>query len=229
MDLILLIDVSGNEGFVSLAADGDIIETATNNEPMNHAAFLQPAIKGLLERNGYATSDLTAIAVSNGPGSYTGLRVGLASAKGLAFALSIPLITVNTLQMKALALINTHSNIVIDDNTLVCPMIDARRMEVYFGLYNSMGETLVSPAAAVIDEFFLAGFLKHHRIIFSGSGMNKWQNISRNENAFFITESLPDKALAGYAFGLLQQNLIADLPGAEPFYCKEFYQPLPVG
>src|SRR6187401_413646 len=106
MALILSIDVSGKNGLIVLAQGDSIIDAETNHEPMNHASFLQPAIQSLLKKNNVELKELQAVAISNGPGSYTGLRVGLASAKGLCFALNIPLITLSTLEVMTIAALN---------------------------------------------------------------------------------------------------------------------------
>lgn len=235
MSLILNIDVSGTVGFVSLSDNGKILETISNNEPMNHAGFLQPAIKQLIQKNNYSLKDLAAIGLSNGPGSYTGLRVGLASAKGLAFALNIPLISINSLQLMALAILQDmkgktgKADILHDTGLLICPMIDARRMEVFFGLFDGQLQTLIEPAAAVIDESFLGTFLQKNSIVFTGNGTGKWQRITNHQNAIFVHEIAVDMAMAELSYKLYLNKYKSDLATVEPFYCKDFYQPTTVG
>jgi tRNA threonylcarbamoyladenosine biosynthesis protein TsaB len=252
MCLILNIEVSGKAGFVSLAENGIVVETITNENPLDHAAFLQPAIKKLFGKNQNSKIRPDAIALSNGPGSYTGLRVGLASAKGLAFALNIPLITINTLQVMALGAgmkieqnnsrinINKIFPIHIDEsldseNTgnslpglagkefLICPLVDARRMEVFFGLYNYDNEIIVPPSVAVLDEDFMQPFLERSSIIFTGSGAHKLKKIIKHSNAWFLPETIWDGALAILSYKFFRNNLFADINLAEPFSCKEFY------
>ncbi len=232
MALILNIDTSGQEGFVALAKDGVCIDSLINYEPMRHAAFLQPAIQQLIIKNNFALQDLDAIAISNGPGSYTGLRVGLASAKGLCFALKKPLISINTLQAMALAtkekVLKTESGVNnwqsnLDLPILFCPMIDARRMEVFFAIYDKKLQPIAEPCAIVLDNNFMNTLLSSNCIFFSGSGVFKWQKICNHPNAIFfdtisVVNSLP--VLAEQAFG---QSLFADLVMIEPFYYKEFY------
>jgi tRNA threonylcarbamoyladenosine biosynthesis protein TsaB len=250
MCLILNIEVSGKAGFVSLAENGIVVETITNENPMDHAAFLQPAIKQLFGINQNFKIRPDAIALSNGPGSYTGLRVGLASAKGLAFALNIPLLTINTLQVMALSAgmkieqnnsrnnINKISPIHIDESLdnpgnsspalagkefLICPLVDARRMDVFFGLHNYDNEIIVPPSVAVLDEDFMRPFLERSTIIFTGSGADKLNKIIKHPNALFLPETIWDGALAILSYKFFRNNLFADINMAEPFYCKEFY------
>jgi tRNA threonylcarbamoyladenosine biosynthesis protein TsaB len=252
MSLILNIDVSGKAGFVSLANNGIVIETITNENPMEHASFLQPAIKQIIGKNGISKNSIEAIALSNGPGSYTGLRVGLASAKGLAFALNIPLVTINTLQVMAMSAgmkieqnnsrnnINKTFPIHIDEpldfeNTgnslpalagkelLICPLVDARRMEVFFGLYNYDNEVIKQPSTAILDEGFMVHFPENFHIIFIGSGTEKLKKIITHSNASFLPECIWDKAFGILSYKFFRNNQFADINLAEPFYCKEFY------
>lgn len=234
MSLILNIEVTGKTGYVSLAQSGTCLDAIINENQMEHASFLQPAIKALLERNQINLNQLAAIAVSNGPGSYTGLRVGLAAGKGLAFALNIPLITVNTLLLMACATSMANGTVLQDaghaasdtparTGTLICPMIDARRMEVFFALYNENLQPVIEPSNAIIDELFLVSFLDNHFIIFTGSGSAKWQRITSHPNALSGPETNTGKAFAYMADKLLKQGMVSDLVNAEPFYCKEFY------
>jgi tRNA threonylcarbamoyladenosine biosynthesis protein TsaB len=252
MCLILNIEVSGKTGFVSLAKNGIVIQTITNDNPMQHASFLQPAIKKIIGENNISINSINAIALSNGPGSYTGLRVGLASAKGLAFSLGIPLITINTLQVMALGagMEIEHSNSrnnankifpnFIDEskedkqqgNTdhvkagkkfLICPLVDARRMEVFFGLYNNENEVIIPPSAAILDEDFIFAFLKNSVIFFTGSGAHKLKKLINHSHACFLPETLWDKAFGKLSYNFFRNKTFSDINLAEPFYCKEFY------
>jgi len=122
--------------------------------------------------------DIDAIAVTNGPGSYTGLRVGLSSAKGLCFALNKPLILLNTLEVMALASIEQPEN-----STLFCPMIDARRMEVFTALYDRNLSVVIAPCAMVLDNQSFIDKLANNKIVFSGSGSSKLQELNLGDNA----------------------------------------------
>lgn len=225
MAFILIIDTSGPQGLVAIARHGECLAATANHQPMQHAAFVQPAVEQLMQQNGWRLADLDAVAVLNGPGSYTGLRVGLASAKGICYALNKPLITLSSLQTMALAAAN--EGITADKPLLFCPMIDARRMEVFFGMYNGQNEELLKPAAVILDEHFLSDYLSSHQLVFSGDGAAKWQNICPLP-AQFITTHLPlQYAAATLAEKAFLQSCFADLAYSEPFYCKEFYSPLP--
>lgn len=133
MPLILHIDTATNYASICISKDDVVLGFEENAEQKNHASFLQPAIKAMFAKCNFNLSDIDAVAVTNGPGSYTGLRVGLASAKGLCFALNKALILLNTLQVMAAASIESKKEEDID--ILFCPMIDARRMEVFTALY----------------------------------------------------------------------------------------------
>ena len=251
MPIILNIDVSGQQGLVALSRENICIDSIVNNEPMQHAAFLQPAIQTILMRNGIVINQLDAVALCNGPGSYTGLRVGLASAKGLCFALEIPLITINTLQVLARAAADFSSSnsknftnkfnnkpnaslatgnhqfagMAIESNlpVLFCPMIDARRMEVFFGVYNQETNIIIEPAACVIDHNFLHEYLAKNRIYFFGSGAAKWQTIANSPHAIFLPQLSLKDALCQLAIKNYNTADFADLNRSEPFYCKAFY------
>lgn len=230
MALILNIDTAGQQGLVALAKDGHTVASLMDDQPMQHASFLQPAVQRLMAQAGYTLQQLDAVAVSNGPGSYTGLRVGLASAKGLCHALNKPLITLSSLQVMAQTAITQNlQNPVFNPlgdrpAPIFCPMIDARRMEVFFALYNSAAEELLAPSAAIVAEDFLHEELAEKPIIFFGNGAAKWQQIATQPNAFFLQElPTPETALASLSYKAFLQNTFADLAYSEPFYCKEFY------
>jgi len=226
MSLILCIDTAGQLGSVSLSENGKCIAVKYSDQQQEHASFLQPAIKLLMEEAGLQLSELDAVAVSNGPGSYTGLRVGLASAKGLCFVLDIPLITISTLEIMAMAMkvqIPTQPK-----PFLLCPMIDARRMEVFTALYNDALEEILPPAAVVLAADFLAAHIDSHIIFFAGNGAGKWMPIVRMTTAIYIDNIETVEAFALMAANKLQQNKLANLAYAVPFYCKAFYQPVPL-
>ena len=132
---------------ICLSQDAEIIAEVRNEQSREGAAWLQPAIKDLFAAKGLKLQQLEAISVSAGPGSYTGLRVGMASAKGLCYALQVPLIAISTLEMMTAA-----ATRVVDADVLFCPMIDARRMEVFTGIYNRKGDVLLPPQNMILDE-----------------------------------------------------------------------------
>lgn len=183
MSLILNIDSSLQNASVSIAENGEILSYLTNAFQKDHAAFLHTAIKKLLVLNNLQPTDLDGIACTIGPGSYTGLRVGLAAAKGFAYSLNIPLISVGTLNAMARTAILKQINA---KDFLYCPLIDARRMEVYTALYNVDQDELTVPHALVLEVSSFGKELDLNKIIFFGSGAEKWQKICRHRNAFFI-------------------------------------------
>jgi tRNA threonylcarbamoyladenosine biosynthesis protein TsaB len=226
MSLILCIDTALQIGAVALCENGKCIAVQYSHQQQEHASFLQPAILQLMQEAGRPLSDVEAVAVSNGPGSYTGLRVGLASAKGLCFALQIPLITLSTLQIMAHAM--QQQVAATEKPYLLCPMIDARRMEVFTTLYNDeMGEIL--PASAVVlDPGFLENYLANQIVFFGGNGSEKWKSIVRMTNAKYIDDLKIVESFCVLAQENFEQKNWANLTYAVPFYCKAFYQPMPV-
>lgn len=198
----------------------------TNGAQKDHAAWIQVAISDLVKQCGLTMQDLDAVAVTEGPGSYTGLRVGMATAKGLCYALQKPLITVSTLQamayfakIKWLPILEKP-----DEEPLLCPMIDARRMEVFTAVYNEALETVILPKALILDEFSFKEELNNKLLVCFGNGASKWKYISRYPNVLFIEEKIDmAPALAKLATGLYLKGDFADLAYAEPVYIKEFY------
>jgi tRNA threonylcarbamoyladenosine biosynthesis protein TsaB len=250
MSLILNIDTATEKAGVCLSRDGVSLFELQHEDQKNHAAFVQPAIQEVMLATGYTLQQLDAIAVTAGPGSYTGLRVGLATAKGLCFTLDKPLIMINTLEVMAKAaseisdlgsrisdlratMSNQQSEITDPESEirdprseiLFCPLIDARRMEVFTALYNANLEEVMPPAAMIITEESFATWLDQQPVLFSGSGHRKLQDILQHQNALFSTvEHRPSDlgALAALAF---RENRLADLAYSEPFYLKEFFTP----
>jgi tRNA threonylcarbamoyladenosine biosynthesis protein TsaB len=220
MALLLCIDTSTTHASVALAKDGNVIGIKSNSNQRDHASFLQPAIHSLLQEANQTLKNLDAIAVTSGPGSYTGLRVGFASAKGLAYALDIPLIGIETtLVMSSAAL----SHLSKEESAILCPMIDARRMEVFTALYSTDLQT-VSPISALIlaaDSF--ASRLSNSRIFFFGDGAPKWQTICNHSNALFSMVDWNAGNMAELAERFYTQKEFISLAYSIPVYGKEFH------
>ena len=159
MSVILNIDTSMGTAGVCLSKAGTVLALAESQDQKNHSSWLHPAIRRLLAETGYGPGDLRAVAVTAGPGSYTGLRVGMAAAKGFCYALGIPLIAENTLNMMAFA-----AREQLPEADLLCPMIDARRMEVFAAVYQKGGEVLLPATAIVIDENSFSEFMAYRYI-----------------------------------------------------------------
>jgi tRNA threonylcarbamoyladenosine biosynthesis protein TsaB len=228
-EYILNIDTASTRGLVMISQFDQRLSTRVNTHAFDHASFLQPAIKELMDELSIEKSEIRAIAVANGPGSYTGLRVGLAAAKGLCFAWQIPLITLSSLHIMAKAMQATLIDTTLREGKPIAfvPMIDARRMEVFFGMYTHFSlEAFITPNAAVIDENFLENELKNYTIFFSGDGADKWKAICKDKSARFIPLPEIDNAFAALSWQGFQRNYWADLAYCEPFYKKEFYTPV---
>lgn len=166
-----------------------------------------------------------AMAVSCGPGSYTGLRIGVSEAKGLCFGLDIPLIAINTLAIMAKGVIDSR---LVGDDVLLCPMIDARRMEVYDVVFDNKHTTKKMVAADIIDENSFAEFLKDGKVAFFGNGAVKCKDVIKSDNAIFLDNICP---LAANMVGLSQLSFdnqsFVDIAYFEPFYLKEFVATTP--
>lgn len=219
MALILNIDSSLETATVSIAKDGIIWQYELNAVQKQHASFLHSAVQKLTNDLHIKLHELDAIGCTIGPGSYTGLRVGLAAAKGFCYALNKPLITIGTLEAMA------HSMQVKRRNKEVfyCPMIDARRMEVYTTLYNQDLAELKPAHAVVIDEHFCAEELQENKILFFGNGMEKYKNIAEHEHALFTLVGDIYNSINVLSYKKFIDNTFAPLAAAAPLYAKEFY------
>jgi len=221
MSLILNIDTAIDTASVCLAKEGTSLQYAVNEDQKDHAAWLHPAIADMLQKNNNAFHDLQAVAVSIGPGSYTGLRVGLAAAKGLCYALGIPLITVNTLKIMAFAVKDE-----VKDADPICPMIDARRLEVFTAVYDKALQERVPPHALVLEKTSFESILSSANMLFCGNGSLKFQQMLLHSNACFSTTKSNAKDLAKLSHPRFVAKEFAGLASAEPFYIKEFHAPL---
>jgi tRNA threonylcarbamoyladenosine biosynthesis protein TsaB len=222
VSIILNIDTSTTVASVSISNQGKILALLQNEAQNEHASFLQPAIKKLLETTQILLKNLDAIAVINGPGSYTGLRVGMASAKGICYALNKPLITIGSLPLMAKAAILDLEK---EEQSLplLCPMIDARRMEVFAAIYDST-LTELFPAQAIIlyyDSF--VEILLHNKILFFGNGAAKFKALTNHPNALFAGNYSSFEAFSALSLGKFIEKDFTDLAYSEPLYLKEFF------
>ena len=216
MAIILNIDTAVDSASICLACDNIVIDECQNPEERESGSWLHIAIDNLLKKNKYTLTDIDAIAVSMGPGSYTGLRVSMATAKGLCYALSIPLISISTLQMMAAAIKDLSTS-------LLCPMIDARRMEVFYAIYTKDLQTWVKPTNAIVDNQWLLDELASNTISFFGNGSHKVAKLIQHPNAFFISSHHSAKDMVSLSIKKYELNQFSDLAYAEPFYGKAFY------
>ncbi|WP_423147966.1 tRNA (adenosine(37)-N6)-threonylcarbamoyltransferase complex dimerization subunit type 1 TsaB [Rubrolithibacter danxiaensis] len=221
MSLILQLETSTSSCSVALSLEGKVIAFEERDEKNIHAAKITLFIEKVMADAAKSMNDLDAIAVSKGPGSYTGLRIGVSVAKGLCFALDIPLIAVDTLQSMTKGIIALN---VYDQDTLFCPMIDARRMEVYTALYNSELEEILPVEAKIIDEHAFEEVLEKKPIVFFGDGASKCKAVlADNKNAHFYAEfSNSAKHMSAAAYSKFRSRQFEDTAYFEPFYLKDF-------
>jgi tRNA threonylcarbamoyladenosine biosynthesis protein TsaB len=219
VSIILNIDTAVQSASVCLAENGNVIGLKINPTQKDHAAWLQIAIKELLEEKKRTFQEVSAIAVSAGPGSYTGLRVGMASAKGLCYALQVPLITINTLQMMAAAGRDLSSS-------LLCPMIDARRMEVFTAVFDTNLVEILPTSNLILEENSFKDLLEQHTITFFGNGSTKFKGITKSPNARFEEVNATAEHMVFLSFDRYTRSQFADLAYSEPFYGKDFYSPI---
>ncbi len=222
---ILNIETSTSVCSVALGSDGQIVDHYENYDGLNHATLLSKYIKDVLETAARKEMSIDAIAVSIGPGSYTGLRIGLSQAKGLSFGLGVPLIGVNTLQLLT---VSTMFQEFFDDDILFAPMIDARRMEVYTAVYNNALTPLLEPQPMILDENSFEELLSNHRLVIMGNGSEKASKVINNRNARFIQGVKPVAvdmlALSEKAY---RENTFIDVAYSTPLYLKDFQATVP--
>ena len=221
MAVILNIETSTTVCSAALTAEGMVLCHFEDFKGQNHAALLSGFIKRCLDHARDHEMKLDAIAVSTGPGSYTGLRIGLSEAKGLAFALDIPLIGVDTLQLLAVSAMFNHD---IDPDALLVPMIDARRMEVYTAVYDFALSPLLSPQPLILDTDSYSQWLSEgHPMVFFGNGSDKARDVITSPPARFIPDIVP---LASDMLALAERawmnRQFLDLAYSTPAYLKEF-------
>ncbi|MCX6293723.1 MAG: tRNA (adenosine(37)-N6)-threonylcarbamoyltransferase complex dimerization subunit type 1 TsaB [Sphingobacteriales bacterium] len=219
MSLILMIDTAQETAFVSISKDGVPIGCIKNDIQKEHAGFLHVAIQDLLKSCEVELKDLDAISVTKGPGSYTGIRVGMASAIGLSYALNKPIIHICSLKLLAHA---AMAKIIDPSQVLFCPMIDARRMEVFTGLFDEKLEPKLEPSAMIIDENFMNDFLKNQSICFIGSGKDKFKKIIKSEHVQFLEVENLHLAMATLSYFYYNNKTFASIESFEPAYLKAF-------
>ncbi len=214
--MILNIDTALDMASICLSADGESIQYASCEMQKEQASWLHPAIKSVMDQSGYSLKDLAAIAVTIGPGSYTGLRIGLSAAKGLCYTLKIPIITVGTLEMMAFTVKE-------DAADLICPMIDARRMEVYLAIYNRSMKELLPAQAMVLTEKSFVDWLPKHSILFTGNGVQKALSFLESPGSQFSPRVANASTLAQLSRIKYGKKLISDAAYLEPLYIKDFH------
>lgn len=222
---LLLLETATPRCSVALSNDAVPVAELHSDQPNAHSSQLHLLIRQILTENALTPSDLDAVCVSSGPGSYTGLRIGTSTAKGLAYALDIPLLAVPTPQSMAARYIHLHP----DFDGLLCPMLDARRMECYTAFYRpSSDESPVfeerAVSADVIEPHCYDSYLDNSQVVFFGDGAEKTRPIlSTHPNARFDPSfSISAEGLAPLAWYRLRQHYVEDVAYFEPFYLKDF-------
>jgi tRNA threonylcarbamoyladenosine biosynthesis protein TsaB len=246
MPVILSIETSTKACSAAIHQDGKLLSISELYHEKSSSGMLTTLIAHVVKTASLTLQDLDAIAVAKGPGSYTGLRIGVSTAKGLCFTLEKPLIAVNTLEAMAysnyeLRITNYESKLAIENVSIVnriatanrseivnllCPMLDARRMEVYCAVYQSdTMEMVESTQAKIIDETSFADLLQNHKVIFFGDGAEKCQTIlGENANAMFLNELIfpSAKSVGVLATRAFENNQFENIADFEPYYLKEF-------
>ena len=221
MPLLLHIDTATEIATISISENEVVINSMINENQKEHASFLQEGIKNLLQSCNLTIHQLAAVSVTAGPGSYTGLRVGIASAKGLCYALNIPLILLNTLEVMAASAIATiTSNI---DNMLFCPMIDARRKEVFTAVYDQNLSEILAPCVMFIDENSFSDLLENHILFCTGSGVEKSSKVITHTNAIFRKIHNSSSVIAKIVSQKFISKNFSDIAFSNGLYIKEFH------
>ena len=216
MSLILNIETSTKNCSVSLTESGSVIAMKQINDgKYSHNENLHTFIVDVLKEADKKLNDLEAVAVSKGPGSYTGLRIGVSAAKGLCFSLDIPLISISTLQSLALQ--------VQAEDAYIVSMLDARRMEVYSAVYDESTILVREIRAEILEDNSFEEFLNKKTVYFIGDGVEKTKTLISHKNAIFIDDKLPTaNEMASFSYAKFQQNDFEDVAYFEPFYLKDF-------
>lgn len=223
MDFILCIETGTNTCSVALGQHGNVIDIEESHDiNNNHAKNLTLFIDSILKRQGLKAKDLGAVCVGKGPGSYTGLRIGVSVAKGICYGAGIPLLAVGSLQ----AMAQGARDMIKDEQdipALLCPMIDARRMEVYTQLFSVNADPITEVEAKILNADSFSDHLLNYKILFFGDGSEKVKDLIISPNASFLDGFSPSaRFMLGLAERMYNQNLFEDVAYFEPFYLKNF-------
>lgn len=221
MATILNIETSGKICSVALTRDGVLEFDQENRDGMRHAELLAPFVERAMEEVKRKEWRIDAVAVSIGPGSYTGLRIGLSLAKGLAFSLGVPLIGVSTL--KILAVKAMFRDFSLNGDEVFAPMIDARRLEVFTGAYDFALNVMEGPGPMILDETSYGRILEKHVVVFMGDGAEKARNVIKSSNARWIAGLYPmAKDMLALSEKAFRENDFLDIAYSVPEYLKEY-------
>lgn len=225
MACILHIETATNVCSVAVSQNGELIFYRKETEGPSHSSILGVYVDEAVREMRSKAIAIDAVAVSCGPGSYTGLRIGVSEAKGLCFGLNVPLIALETLKVMAYR-VALEAN--LDADTLLCPMLDARRMEVYDAIFGNGLVKLKDTAADIVDESTFGDVLAGHKVAFFGNGADKCKEVITNENAIFVDDIYPRaKDMIALAEEAFDSKAFVDVAYYEPFYLKEFVGTIP--
>ncbi len=219
MERILFIETSTALCSTALSEDGKIVSTRENAD-RQHASLTAPFIKEMLDEKGITVKDCNAVCVSMGPGSYTGLRVGVSTAKGLCFGAGLPLLAVGSLDTLVWQAIGEH--LLPEGCRYIVPMIDARRMEVYTAVFTPDGKQVSETEPKVIDNESFAGILAEGPVLFIGDGAGKCMETIKSDNACFVQTCPKAASMLIPGSRLLAMRKFEDVAYFEPFYLKQF-------
>ena len=224
MSLILCIETGTDICSVGLARDGELVSLRESDEGRDHAKNVAVFVDELLRENGVAAEELSAIAVGMGPGSYTGLRIGVSFAKGLCYGLQIPLVAVGSLDSMVQVAREDYEAGIIDvenwDDAVLCPMVDARRMEVYTQMFDAKGKSLNEVKAEIVTEGSFADWRSGRPFVIFGNGAAKCQEVLSDAILINVTPSA--RGLAALAHQRFEAGKTEDIAYFEPFYLKDF-------
>jgi tRNA threonylcarbamoyladenosine biosynthesis protein TsaB len=222
--MIICIETATNLCSVALCNSAGVISLRESNESKSHASMLTVFIDEIFKETGVMARDLEAIAVSKGPGSYTGLRIGVSVAKGIAYAASIPLIGIETtLSMFWGISGNLNVRHGADMNTLFCPMLDARRMEIYYAIYDIEGNIIKDISAEIITENSFANIPESHKIVFFGDGSAKCKDVIKRTNTCFADDfKMSATHMHKPVFQAIKDHHYENVAYFEPYYLKDF-------
>lgn len=224
MSLILSIETGTDICSVAIARDGELLSLRESDEGRDHAKKVAVFVDELLDETGISPDELDAIAVGMGPGSYTGLRIGVSFAKGLCYGLQIPLVAVGSLDALTEVAIEDNEAGILDvenwDDSILCPMVDARRMEVYTQLFDSRGVALSQVKAEIVTEESFADVRRERQLVIFGNGAAKCRELL--PDAAYINVTPSARGLVRLAQRRLDEGRVEDIAYFEPFYLKDF-------
>lgn len=218
--VILSIETSTNTCSVALSKGNRCLDTRISNDEKSHASLLTVFIDEILKKNSIDPKQIDAVAVSMGPGSYTGLRIGVSAAKGICYGADAKLIAINTLEIMAMEMMEISGT---ESSAVYVPMIDARRMEIYSAFYNQSRQLIKDISADIIDENSYSEYYLHNKMFIGGNGATKCKEILTSDNVILL-DNIYAKAekMIPLAFEKYNNSQFEDIAYFEPFYLKDF-------